>query len=650
MKLISTAIALNTFLLCFAQAPTWSSDVAKIIYGNCTTCHRPGGIGPFSLQTYDEVSAMANWVQQAIEQRDMPPWTPDHTYKNYVHERVVSDADISIFQNWVAAGTPSGDLRFAPPVPTYPSGSQLGTANLNLSIGSYMVSGNGDVYRNFEIPSGLSQAEYATAIEVLPGNPSIVHHVLVFTDSTANPINPNSVGGTGSSASQLLYSWVPGAAPYFSPEGTGFRLPANTRVILQIHYAPGSAGQTDNTEINFKTSTSPLRKITVSPVLNQTNLENGPLVIPANTIQSFTESVTIPAKFTALYVFPHMHLLGKNVISYGLKPITGDTIRFVKIDDWDFHWQDNFAFANSVVLPVGTTLKATATYDNTSSNPENPNVPPQTVTLGEGTGDEMMLMFFAYMPFLPGDENLIMDKRVIPKGATTFCEGQSVELTTIKGEGYTYQWKKDGVDLPGEINYSLVANSSGSYTVEITLGPNVALSDPISVTVNSAPTAQIVPPANTEIPLGGTIDLNAVQGTGYLYQWYLNGYAVPGWTNPDLTTEYNGEYVLEIFNGGCYQISESLTLTGGLATLEELTSTIRIFPNPSKDIFTIKCNMTDATVIRVKDITGSELRKFDFNGTSISIDLRDQSEGVYFVEIIGDGNKILQRRKIIKVG
>lgn len=648
MKLITTAIVLNTILLCFAQTPTWSDDVAKIIYGNCTKCHRPGGIGPFSLETYEEVSAMAAWVQQSIEQREMPPWTPDHTYKNYVHERVVSDSDISTFQNWVAAGTPSGDLRFAPPVPTYPSGSQLGTANLNLSIGSYMVSGNGDIYRNFEIPSGLSQAEYATAIEVVPGNSSIVHHVLVFSDSTANSINPNSIGGTGSAASQLLYSWVPGAAPYFSPEGTGFRLPASTRIILQIHYAPGSAGQTDNTEINFKTSTTPLRKITVSPVLNQTNLENGPLVIPANTIQSFTESVTIPAKFTALYIFPHMHLLARNVISYGLKPVTGDTIRFVKIDDWDFHWQDNFAFANSVVLPVGTTLKATATYDNTSSNPENPNVPPQTVTLGEGTGDEMMLMFFAYMPFLPGDENLIMDKRVIPRGATTFCDGQSVELTTIQGEGYTYQWKLDGIDIAGATQYNHMAVVSGDYTVRITLGPNTAISDPVTVTVNPAPNVQITPPGTTVIPVGGTLDLQAVQGTGYLYQWYLNGYAVPGWTLPDLTTEYNGEYVLEVFSGGCYQISDPITLTGGIASVLELDQVLKVYPNPTREFLYVEGYSDEVKNIRVVDISGSELILLPAENSKSKIDLKKQSSGILFLELMDGKNQVVHRQKIMK--
>ena len=256
---------------------------------------------------------MAGWLQQAMEDKRMPPWTPDEDYKHFVHERVMDPAEITTFQQWVAAGMPSGNLNIAPPLPVYASGSQLGTPEISLSIPTYTVTSPSDVYRNFELFVGNNTATNATAIEVVPGNTAIVHHVLVFQDSTSNPINTGGAGGTGSDASQLLYSYVPGSSPYFTPVGTGFRLAPNTRIILQVHYAPGSNGLSDATTVNFKTDNSPLRKIYVNPILNHSNMTNGPLIIPANQVKTFNSEYTTPIKSTVLYAFPHMHLLGKSV-------------------------------------------------------------------------------------------------------------------------------------------------------------------------------------------------------------------------------------------------------------------------------------------------------------------------------------------------
>lgn len=408
-----------------AQAPTWENGIAKILYANCTSCHRTGGIAPFSLDNYQNASMFSGSIAYAVTNSIMPPWNADPNYKRYAHERVLSDSDIDKIQQWVANGAPSGDLRFAPPAPAYSNGTQLGTVDLSLKMNNYTVAGNNDEYRNFVIPSGLLQSKFATAMEVLPGNPSIVHHVLVFQDSSNNAISSSGSGGTGSLASKLIYEYVPGSQPYYTPVGTGIRLPANTRIILQIHYAPGSQGQLDSTRINFKLAGTGLRDISVNALLNHwTNMTNGPLNIPANQTRTFHEALSFPGNWTFLTASPHMHLIGKTFLTYAVKNTSPfDTIRFVNINDWDFHWQDNYVFQNALKIPNGYTLRATAFFDNTTNNPHNPNNPPQDVTAGEATTDEMMMVFFSYLPYQTGDENLIIDKRIIPKGATTFCQG-----------------------------------------------------------------------------------------------------------------------------------------------------------------------------------------------------------------------------------
>jgi len=637
-------------LISFGQTPTWSGDVAKLIYGNCTSCHRTGGIAPFSLETYEEVSNMAGWLQQAMEDKRMPPWTPDEDYKHFVHERVMDPADLTTFQQWVAAGMPSGNLNVAPPLPLYASGYLLGSPEISLSIPTYTVTTASDVYRNFELFVGNSAATNATAIEVVPGNSAIVHHVLVFQDSTTNPINTSGGGGTGSDASQLLYSYVPGSSPYFTPVGTGFRLAPNTRIILQVHYAPGSNGLSDATTVNFRTDNSPLRKIYVNPILNHSNMTNGPLIIPANQVKTFNSEYTTPIKSTVLYAFPHMHLLGKSVKVWSNAPTTNDTTRFVWVPQWDFHWQDNFIFPNSVILPLGSTIQAQAVYDNTTSNSNNPSSPPVLVTAGESTTDEMFLVFFAYMPFSPGDQYLIIDKRIFPKGATTFCSGHTIRLEAIEGVGYVYQWYMNGAALPGETNYFLEAGTSGDYTVSITLGPNTVISDPVALVVNDSPVAQILTPSSTAIPSGGFILLSAAPTSGSQYQWYLNGNAISGATSATYDAPYFGAYTLEVFNGTCYAVSDPVTLTGGVAGVKENgTSSFEILPNPAQDNIVLQGDISvKAAHYALKDLNGKELLRVDATDMkSQSMNVSHLANGTYLLDVLGFGDEVLLKKRFV---
>jgi len=635
-----------------SQTPTWSGDIAKLIYGNCTSCHRSGGIAPFALETYDEVSNMAGWVQQAMETKRMPPWTPDGNYKHFAHERILDPTAITTFQQWVSAGMPSGNLNLAPPLPSFSSGSQLGTPDISLTIPNFTVTTTSDLYRNFELFPGNSNAINATAIEVIPGNSAIVHHVLVFQDSTSNPINVDGGGGTGSNASQLIYGFVPGSRPYFTPLGTGIRLAPNTRLVVQVHYAPGSNGQTDATTVNIKTDSSPLRKLTIKTVLNPTNMTNGPLLIPANELKTFDAEYLAPDSITAFCTFAHMHFLGQHVRVWSNAPVTNDTTRILWVPKWDFHWQDNYIFPNALILPAGSLVKAEALYDNTSSNPNNPNNPPAIVAEGISTTDEMFLIFLAYTNYQPGDEYLIIDKRIFPKGATTFCQGNSVRLETIQGEGYTYQWYRNGTALTGENAYFTEASATGSYTVAISLGPTNVTSDPVDVTVNASPAVQIQTPTSTDIPTGGSVLLTAIAGPGLQYQWYLNGNLIPGATASTYDAQSSGVYALEVFNETCYGLSDTLVLSGGTAGLPDADEpALTIFQNPMAHSVLIKGKqLKQAEMLSVYDMNGREVSKQKLTQKeSVEWTYNDMITGVYMLSLSTLKGGVIARQKILIV-
>ena len=614
------------------NAQTWSSGVGQLFQQNCVQCHHTGGIAPFSLETYADVLPYLSAVESSVASDEMPPWTPDPNYKSFAHQRVMSTNDKNSILDWINNGAPEGNVQQAPSIPLFQMGTQLNGVDLTLTIPQHTVGSPTDEYINFELASNLPQAMYANAVEVLPGNLEAVHHVLIFQDSTNNPIDPTSMGGTGSPASKLIYAYTPGARPYFAPPGTGFRLPANTRIIMQVHYAPGSMGQTDQTTVNFKLTSGPTREIFVEPVLNHNNITNGPLFIPANQVETFNQHYTIQGNATLLYVFPHMHLIGSSIKSWANLPVTNDTVRLVDIPEWDFHWQDNFIFPNAVVLPFGSTIRSEAVYDNTTNNPENPSNPPQDVSVGEGTQDEMMYVFFAYLPYQSGDEYIIVDDRINVKGATNLCFGQSVLLEAIAGIGYTYQWYMDGNAIPGAINSSYTANVAGDYTVQIGLGPNSILSEPVTVTMGSAPSTSIVTPTSTHISLGSSIILEATTGTHYLYQWYQDGTPIQGANDLTYEATANGSYFVTVYDD-CFAVSDTVILTAEASLFEMATQNFVLYPNPADDKITLIQNQSNQLDYQILDIAGNTFSKGVISISSSELDVTELSSGVYFIEI-----------------
>lgn len=418
IRLLSAALLLSAAAQ--AQTPVWSTDVAPIVYNRCATCHHSGGIAPFNLMSYSDAVAQASAMAASVQSGEMPPWPPDPAYNHLAHERVLSAAEKAKIVAWAAGGTPRGNAALEPPTPTFSTTGDLpGTPNLVLKIPAYTSPAvSDDVYRCFVLPTGISADKFITAFEAIPGNRAMVHHVLVYADSTGTSTSLDaadpgpgytSFGGIGTSKAILLGGWVPGSSPIVYPSGFGSRLPKNAKVVLQIHYPAGTAGMKDSTEVHFFFSASPsVRDVYISPVLNHSVNINTPLFIPANTVRSFTEQQAIPLNFTLLGIAPHMHLLAQNIESFGIKP-NGDTQRYISIPEWDFHWQGFYLLKQAMKVESGTTVYANATYDNTTSNPENPSNPPQNVQLGESTTDEMMLVYFVYSNYQAGDENIVMD-------------------------------------------------------------------------------------------------------------------------------------------------------------------------------------------------------------------------------------------------
>ncbi len=414
-------------ILAVAQTPDWATGIAPILYKNCAKCHNSAGVAPFSLLTYTDAYNFRQSMLTSVVNKVMPPWSPDPNYRHFAQERILSDADINSIRSWVTAGAPKGDLAKAPPAPVYQAGSQIVDPDLVLTIPTYSINTTTDLYRCFAFSPKIPADHFISQIEVVPGDRSVVHHALVFKDLSSTPLQLQAAnkdgaagytnfGGSGSNSSKLLMGYVPGQGVQASPDGMGLSLEANNNIVIQIHYPGGITNKKDSTKIFMKFSKrTDLRNVYIEPILNHLTsaLTNGPLTIPAGKTKQFNEKFKLPAfDITALSVAPHMHLIGRRIKSYVVTPV-GDTIPLVNVPSWDFHWQGAYNFRKPIKIPAGSTLYADAFYDNTTANPANPNFPLKDVSAGENTTDEMMIVYFTFLLYQPGDENIVVDSSAV---------------------------------------------------------------------------------------------------------------------------------------------------------------------------------------------------------------------------------------------
>jgi hypothetical protein len=318
--------------------------------------------------------------------------------------RRLPDEDIETIARWVDAGAPEGDPQNLPPPLEFPDGWALGQPDTILEPAvDYSPDPQGsDIYRCFTMPTNFTEDRWVSAVEIRPGNRAIVHHVLVFIDRTGVSVQLDEAdpgpgytcfGGPGFLPSGGLGGWAPGARPQVLPDGVGWLVPAGAHVVMQVHYRPNGNPETDRTKIGLHFATKPVSKRFYSlPVLNRDFA-----IPPGDEHYRVTRRLEIPSgvDVTALSIAPHMHLLGREMEVKATLP-DGQTKCLIYINDWDFNWQGSYFFKEPVPLPGGTVINLTAYYDNSDNNPWNPNSPPQTVTWGERTVDEMCIAFIGF--------------------------------------------------------------------------------------------------------------------------------------------------------------------------------------------------------------------------------------------------------------
>ena len=385
-------------------------NVSNVFNTICSRCHRPGGIGPFSLLTYEAVLQHKSTILTVLEKGIMPPWKADTSYTHFGGEYALGIAERQLVIDWIKNGAPKCDTAVpAKEYPPYNSLSQIGNPDTTLAFQhTYVIPENNDHYQYFVIPIPWNENRYATAIEIVPGNPQAVHHITASLVSdtawadylTTNKIWHYNIREEKEKSPVLLAGWAKGSFACRTPDSIGILLPKRGLITLQIHYSGGFKGERDSTRVNiFLNKQKPERQLRFE-YANNFNINFAPNEIKYDQLVKHVDSA-----ITITSIWPHTHYLARNVLCFALTP-AHDTIRLIRINDWDYDWQNLFVYLNPVVVPAGSDIIMKCLFDNSNDNPRNPNNPPKRVVFGVKTSDEMLNLNYYYLNYKKGDEKI----------------------------------------------------------------------------------------------------------------------------------------------------------------------------------------------------------------------------------------------------
>ncbi|MCB9477808.1 MAG: hypothetical protein H6683_04745 [Deltaproteobacteria bacterium] len=395
---------------------TYYEDVQPILYEHCVSCHGESRIAPFELLTYYDALEYGSESAYWAKKREMPPWNLDNSgdCNTYPDARWMSEEDIETLSLWadgdMLEGDPANGADPPPPPEIIPDPDVV----IDPGVEYLPEQTYDDTYRCFVIDPGLTEDAYISAYQVVPGNPNIVHHAVLYAINSdegqeyIEDLDAKTPDEPGFGEDDFCYGFSflrddivpialsgPGGGASELPSQTGLLLEAGRKVVLQVHYhfetfksGDNSAKHGDNfdpdrTVVPLKLKSSVERPAVVKLVLpNVFEME----LPPDKKSVKVTGEYPIPKevdRFTVWGVTPHMHELGVNLTVEYQRLL--DTMCLAKTHHWDFNWQDQGLFTEPVELEPNDILRVTCEYDTRGQD--------ETVRWGPSSDDEMCIAY-----------------------------------------------------------------------------------------------------------------------------------------------------------------------------------------------------------------------------------------------------------------
>jgi len=387
-----------------AARPTFTRDVAPILYNRCVECHRPGEAAPMSLLTYADARPWARSIKEKVQERSMPPWLAAvETSHRFENERRLTEREITTLSAWADGGAPKGDDGDLPAAPRFADGWAIGKPDVVFALPEeFAVPADGTVpYKYFTVPTNFTEDRWIQAAEIRPGNRAVVHHIIV---SAREPIarevsarEPNSGGsanperGEGRAGTNKICGFAPGEQPKIYPAGTAKLVKAGSTLVFQVHYTTNGEAARDRSYVGFVFAQEPVKRA----VLTGTALNTRLAIPPGDSNHEVRSTWTAPEDVRILEFMPHMHVRGKDFTYTAVYP-DGRREVVLAVPRYDFNWQLVYRFKEPLLLPRGSRLDCVAHFDNSTTNKYNPD-PSKEVRWGDQTWEEMMIGWFDYV-------------------------------------------------------------------------------------------------------------------------------------------------------------------------------------------------------------------------------------------------------------
>ena len=362
---------------------TYSKDVAPILERRCAECHRAGQVAPFELAAYRDAASWSETIHEVLEEGRMPPWHANPEFGEFSNDRRMPDEEKRTLLDWIDNGMPEGDPAAKAPAPEFVAGWRIAKPDFEVRMPKpFTVPAKGAVdFQYFIVDPGFTEDVWVQQAEVRPGNRAVVHHLILYYA----PPGRNPKRGEAPLFNALAI-YAPGLPAAIYPPETAKRIPAGSRLGFEVHYTPNGSEQIDQSTAGLVFAD---RK-QVQKELTTTLAVNTQFQIPPGADDYRVEAEYRFDQDTRLYsLLPHMHPRGKTFRFDALFP-DGRRETLLDVPHYDFNWQYCYMLAEPKLLPEGTIVHCTATFDNSADNLANPD-PAATVGWGETTADEMMI-------------------------------------------------------------------------------------------------------------------------------------------------------------------------------------------------------------------------------------------------------------------
>lgn len=380
--------------------PDYATEVAPLVVEQCAGCHREGGIGPFAMDSHLMLQGWSPMIREVLLTKRMPPTQVDPAVGHFTNARYMTDADLQTLVHWIDAGSPRGASAVDPltevELPNWKEWA-LGEPDFIISAPKMEIPATGVMdYIDVDVELPFTEDKWVRAVQFIPGDESVLHHLLTYVTAPAEDFDGGE-GNTTSVARRFLEGYAPGKVEAMTfPEETGVYIPEGHKLSMQFHFTTNGRATTDETVLglymydeppkyeNFTRSVASNFKI---PAFDQ-NYESAAEYV-------FDEDVMVTG------LRPHMHFRGKDM-KFSMENVDGSQTELLSVPNYSYAWQPTYELSEPTLVPAGTKVHVTGTFDNSEYNPANPD-PSQELTFGLQSWDEMFIGYWTYHAVEPSN-------------------------------------------------------------------------------------------------------------------------------------------------------------------------------------------------------------------------------------------------------